>query len=78
MKVRTSVPSLRAFMSAWVIWPIFSSSVICASNASTSGDGTPALRAAGTSAALGSRVAPGRGGVAHPRGASDAPAAALR
>jgi len=34
------------------------------------------LRAAGTSAALGNRVDPGRGGVAHASGISDAPAAA--
>jgi hypothetical protein len=63
-------------MSAWVIWPIFSSMVICDSSASTSGGWTPALRSAGTVAALGKRVAPGRGGVPHPRAVSDAPAAA--
>ncbi len=37
----------------------------------------PALRAAGTSAALGSGVAPGLGTVRQASGASDAPAAAL-
>src|SRR6185312_3460694 len=39
-----------AVLSAWVIWPIFSSSVICASSASTSGAGVPARRSGDTSA----------------------------
>src|SRR6185437_7484082 len=60
----TSRPSVSAVLSAWVIWPIFSSSVIWASSASTSGDGWPAARAAGT--------APPEGPGALARGATQA------
>ena len=67
---------VSAVLSAWVICPIFSSSVICASSASTSGAGAPVLRAAGTSAAIGCGVAPGRGTQAT--GASAVAAAAPR
>ena len=42
-----------ALRSICVIWPIFSSSVICASSASTSGAGRPTRRAAGAGAAAG-------------------------